>query len=70
METPTWFDVAADYGFLELAQELTAPCPALELHLVIDSETDGTIAWWAILLTGRAPRPTVLSSTLGLSAPM
>ena len=47
METATWFDLALDYGVLELHEELTAPGPVLELHLVIDSETDATIAWWA-----------------------
>jgi hypothetical protein len=48
METATWFDVAPNYGVLEFHEELTAPGRALELHLVIDSETDATIAWWAI----------------------
>jgi hypothetical protein len=48
METAAWFDVAPNGGVLELHEELTARGPALELHLVIDPETDATIALWAM----------------------
>ena len=39
-------DLAADYVVLELHEALTAPGPALELHVVQDSETGASIAWW------------------------
>ncbi len=39
-------DLAADHVVLELHEALTAPGPALELHVVQDSETGGSIAWW------------------------
>lgn len=39
-------DLSDDHVVLELHEDLTAPGPAVELHLVQDSETGGTIAWW------------------------
>jgi hypothetical protein len=39
-------NLADDHIVIELHQQLTAPGPALELHVVIDSETDRTSAWW------------------------
>ena len=39
-------DLAADHVVLELHERITAPGPALELHIVQDSETGETIAWW------------------------
>ena len=33
MEIPTWFDLAHDYGVLELPDEATSSGPALELHV-------------------------------------
>jgi hypothetical protein len=39
-------DLAADHVVLELHEALTAPGPALELHVVQDSETGATVAWW------------------------
>jgi hypothetical protein len=48
METPlvAWHDLAPDHGVLELHETFTAPGPPLELHLVRDSETGATAAWW------------------------
>jgi hypothetical protein len=42
----TVHDLAPDHVVLELREDLTAPGPALELHVVQDSETGQTIAWW------------------------
>jgi hypothetical protein len=39
-------DLAEDHVVLELHEALTAPGPALELHVVQDSETGATAAWW------------------------
>jgi hypothetical protein len=39
-------DLAADHVVVELHERVTAPGPALELHVVIDSETGETSAWW------------------------
>jgi hypothetical protein len=39
-------DLAADHVVLELHEALTAPGPGLELHVVQDSETGATVAWW------------------------
>ena len=39
-------NVSLDHGVLELHEALTAPGPPLELHVVQDSETGGTAAWW------------------------
>jgi hypothetical protein len=47
METLIWFDVGPDYGVLEVDEAITAPGPALELHLLIDRETGMTVAWWS-----------------------
>ncbi|MGO8993893.1 MAG: hypothetical protein ACLQVI_11230 [Polyangiaceae bacterium] len=41
-----WHDIDTDHGVLELHEALTAPGPPLELHVVTDSETGGTAAWW------------------------
>jgi hypothetical protein len=41
-----WHDLASDHGVLELHETLTFPGPALELHLVRDTETGTTAAWW------------------------
>ena len=41
-----WHDLSPDHGVLELHERLTAPGPPLELHVVRDSETGGTAAWW------------------------
>jgi hypothetical protein len=46
METSTWFDLSPHYGVLELDEEVTAPGPALELH-VVRSEGVGLVAWWS-----------------------
>ena len=40
-----WFDLAEDHGVLEL-HERVAGGTGLELHLVVDHETDDSIAWW------------------------
>jgi len=40
-----WFDLAPDHGVLEFDERLTCDV-GFELHLVIDSETGDTIAWW------------------------
>ena len=40
-----WFDLAEDHGVLELHERFTCGV-GLELHLVTDSETGETIAWW------------------------
>jgi len=45
METSAWFDLAPDYGVLELHEAVTAPGPALELH-VVRSEPSHLVAWW------------------------
>ena len=45
METLAWFDLAPDYGVLELHEAVTSPGPALELHLAWGSGV--TVAWWA-----------------------
>ena len=47
METSTWFDLAPDYGVLEVDEAVTAPGPALELHLVTDGATGTSVAWWS-----------------------
>jgi hypothetical protein len=47
METLAWFDLAPDYGVLELHEAVTAQGPALELHILTDSETGMTLAWWS-----------------------
>ena len=41
-----WHELDPDHGVLELHEALTAPGPPLELHVVQDSETGGTAAWW------------------------
>jgi hypothetical protein len=41
-----WHDLAPDHGVLELHEELTAPGPALELHVVTDTATGAAAAWW------------------------
>jgi len=46
METPTWFEVGPSYGVLELDEAVTAPGPALELHVLM-SERIGLVAWWS-----------------------
>ena len=46
MEPPTWFDLAPDYVVLELDEAVTAPGPALELHVVV-SKRAGLVAWWS-----------------------
>jgi hypothetical protein len=38
--------VAEDHVVVELHERLTAPGPALELHVVLDSETGAATAWW------------------------
>lgn len=38
--------VAGHHVVVELHEALTAPGPALELHVVVDSETEVTSAWW------------------------
>jgi hypothetical protein len=45
METSTWFDLEPDYGVLELHEDVTAPGPALELHVAL-FERAGVVAWW------------------------
>ena len=39
-------NLSEDHVVVELNERLTEPGPALELHLVQDSETGTTIAWW------------------------
>lgn len=39
-------DLADDHVVVELHERLTAPGPALELHVVQDSESGETVAWW------------------------
>jgi hypothetical protein len=46
MEKSIWFDLAPDYGVLELDERVTAPGPALELH-VVSSKRVGLVAWWS-----------------------
>ena len=41
-----WHDLDPNHGVLELHETLTAPGPLLELHVVTDSETCVTAAWW------------------------
>ncbi len=41
---PIWHDVTSDHGILELHEDLTAPGPALELHVV--NESGVAVAWW------------------------
>jgi hypothetical protein len=43
---PTCFDLGPDYGVLELDEAVTAPGPALELHVVV-SERVGLVARWS-----------------------
>jgi hypothetical protein len=43
---PTWFDLSWRHGVLELPEALTAPGPALELHLETDMGFGETLAWW------------------------
>jgi hypothetical protein len=43
---PTWFDLSWRHGVLELPDALTAPGPALELHMETDLGTGETLAWW------------------------
>ena len=38
--------VAEDHVVVELHERVAAPCPALELHVVIDCETGAASAWW------------------------
>jgi len=45
MATSVWLDLAPDYGVLELDEAVTAPGPALELH-VVRSQRAGVVAWW------------------------
>lgn len=40
-----WFELEPDHGVLELDERLTCGV-GFELHVVVDSETDDTIAWW------------------------
>jgi hypothetical protein len=50
----TWYDLTETFGVLELHEELTAPGPALELHVIRSpSRTcacwvsdDGRMVWW------------------------
>lgn len=39
-------DLDEDHVVLEIHEDLTAPGPALELHVVIDRGE--TLAWWAV----------------------
>jgi hypothetical protein len=39
-------DLGDDHVVIELHEALTAPGPALELHVVFDAVTGGTNAWW------------------------
>ena len=41
-----WHDLASDHGVLEFHEAFTVPGPPLELHIVHDSETGGSAAWW------------------------
>jgi hypothetical protein len=41
-----WFDLSWRHGVLELPEALTAPGPALELHLETDIGSGETLAWW------------------------
>ena len=43
---PTWFDLSWRHGVLELPEALTAPGPALELHVETDIGSGETLAWW------------------------
>ena len=43
---PVWQDVAPNHGVLELRETVTAPGPPLAHHLVHDSESGVTVAWW------------------------
>jgi hypothetical protein len=38
--------LGADHVVVELHEQLTAPGPAVELHVVLDPETGETAAWW------------------------
>lgn len=42
----TWFDLHEDHGVLELAEHISPPGLALELHVARDPETGRTLAWW------------------------
>jgi len=52
--TATWYDLTDNLGVLELYEDLTAPGPALELHLLrTPTKThacwvseDGRMQWW------------------------
>jgi hypothetical protein len=39
-------DLSVDHVVIELHEALTAPSLAVELHVVQDSDTGETIAWW------------------------
>ena len=41
-----WYDLDADHGVLKLDEAFTAPGPPLELYVMVDADTDQTIAWW------------------------
>ena len=41
-----WFDLHEDHGVLELAEDLSPPGLALELHVARDPETVSILAWW------------------------
>lgn len=42
----TWQDLPADAGVLKLDQRLAPGGFTLELHVVRDPETGGSLAWW------------------------
>ena len=41
-----WHDLGPDHGELGLDEAITAPAPALELHIVRDAATGAARAWW------------------------
>lgn len=46
MNTAAWFEMTPDYGVMEFDEDVTAPGPALELH-VVRSPRLGMLAWWS-----------------------
>jgi hypothetical protein len=42
----TWHDLHPDHGVLELHEHCTPLGLALELHVVVDPEHGGSLAWW------------------------
>ena len=42
----TCYELSADHLVLELHERITAPAPALELHVVREALPTRVVAWW------------------------